>query len=635
MRGAAGAVRTVLPYDTLETRSFSIIAHIDHGKSTLADRLLEHTQTIPSDGSNKQVLDKLKVERERGITVKSQAVSMLYKDPNRTDTKPILLNLIDTPGHVDFAYEVRRSLSVCQSALLVVDATQGIQAQSISVFKIAQQCGVKIIPVLNKVDLPASNPARCVAQLSDILGIDMADPANAPLLVSAKTGEGVDKVLHALISRTQPLLGVEGGAIEQRGLHGLRALVFDSWYDKYRGVIALTSIVDGAVRKGDHIASMHTGKKYEVLDLGVHHPGPISTPVLRKGQVGWIITNMKDTEEASVGDTFHRVGERIEALPGFRPAVPTVFAGIFPTAKTDFLKLEDAIQRLAINDRSITMQRESMMALGQGYRLGFLGTLHLDVFRQRLEDEYGHEIIVTTPTVPFRITYKNGAQVLCSNPVEFPDESVRKTHVADMQEPTVLGSLVCPEEYTGAMMELCAEHRGEQLDIDFSNAGATQVHMLYKLPLAEVVTDFFDKLKSRSSGFASFDYEDGDYASSDLIKLRFLVANAPVDALELVLHRSKAVQYARMWVKKLKDAIPRQQFEIKIQACAGSKVLASETQSAYRKDVTAGLYGGHYERKLKHLNKQKEGKKKLKAMSLGRVRVPQEVFVKILDTRKK
>lgn len=388
-----------------------------------------------------------------------------------------------------FAYEVRRSLSVCQSALLVVDATQGIQAQTISVYKIAKQCGVTIIPVLNKVDLPASDPERCVGQLSDMLGMDMSDPANAPLLVSAKTGKGVPAVLHALVERTPPLPGVDGVSLEQRGLKGFRALVFDSWYDKYRGVIALVSITDGAVKKGDTVASHHTGKRYGVLDLGVNNPEPISTLILRKGQVGWMITNMKDTAEANIGDTFYRAGEQVPALPGFRPALPTVFAGIFPTDKSDFLKLEDAIQRLAINDRSITMQRESMTALGQGYRLGFLGTLHLDVFRQRLEDEYGHEILVTTPTVPFRITYRDGTQTLCSNPVEFPDESIRKTHVELMEEPYVVGSLVCPEEYTGAMMELCAEHRGEQIDIEFSSGGASQVHMEYQLPLAEVVTD--------------------------------------------------------------------------------------------------------------------------------------------------
>lgn len=388
-----------------------------------------------------------------------------------------------------FAYEVRRSLSVCQSAILVVDATQGIQAQTISVYKIAKQCGLTVIPVLNKVDLPASDPEQCIGQLTDMLGIDTSDPMNAPLLVSAKTGQGVDQVLRALIERTAPLPGVDGKSLEQRGLPGFRALVFDSWYDRYKGVIALVSIADGAVRKGDMVASFHTGKRYEVLDLGVNNPEPVSTPILRKGQVGWLITSMKDTAEANIGDTFYRVGEKVEALPGFRPALPTVFAGIFPTDKSDFLKLEDAIQRLAINDRSITMQRETMTALGQGYRLGFLGTLHLDVFRQRLEDEYGHEILVTTPTVPFRVTYRDGKQVLCSNPVDFPDESIRKTHVENMEEPFVLGSLVCPEEYTGAMMELCAEHRGEQLDVDFSASGGAQVHMQYKLPLAEVVTD--------------------------------------------------------------------------------------------------------------------------------------------------
>lgn len=620
--------QATIPYDELETRTFSIIAHIDHGKSTLADRLLECTNTIPSHASNKQVLDKLKVERDRGITVKSQAVSMLYQTPERA--KPLLLNLIDTPGHVDFAYEVRRSLSVCQSALLVVDATQGIQAQTISVYRIAEQCGLTVIPVLNKVDLPASNPEQCAEQLRDILGMDTT--VHTPLHVSAKTGQGVDRVLEALVERTPPLPGMQR---QDREPPGLRALVFDSWYDKYRGVIALISVMDGAVRKGDMIEAYHSGKRYEVLDLGLNHPEPVSVPILRKGQVGWLITTMKDTEEASIGDTFHRAHETVEPLPGFRPALPTVFAGIFPTDKSEFLKLEDAIQRLCINDRSISIQKETMTALGQGYRLGFLGTLHLDVFRQRLEDEYDHEILVTTPTVPFRITYNDETQVLCSNPADFPDEGTKKLHVACLEEPSVKGSLVCPEEYTGAMMKLCAEHRGEQLDIEFSRAAQaqSQVYMQYRLPLAEIVTDFFDKLKSRSSGFASFDYEEDEYISSDLVKLTFLVAGAPVDALDMVLHRSKASLVGRTFAQRLKDAIPRQQFEIKVQACVGGKVVASETVRAYRKDVTAGLYGGHYERKLKHLNKQKEGKKRLKAMSLGRVQVPHKAFMDILDTR--
>ena len=551
-----------------------------------------------------------------------------------------------------------RSLSVCQSALLVVDATQGIQAQTISVYKIAQECNVTVIPVLNKVDLPAADTERCVAQLRDILGMDVDAPEHRPLLVSAKTGKGVDAVLQALVDRTRALPGVENGALEQRQGPGFRALVFDSWYDQYRGVIALVSITDGAIRVGETIASLYTGKRYEVLDLGINNPEPVSTPVLRKGQVGWLISNMKDTDEAKVGDTFRRASEKVQALPGFRPTLPTVFAGLFPVDKSEFLKLEDAIQRLAINDRAITMQKESMTALGQGYRLGFLGTLHLDVFRQRLEDEYGHEILVTTPTVPYRVTYRDGTQRLVSNPVDFPDESIRKTHIAAVEEPYVVGSLVCPEEYTGTMMELCAEHRGEQLDIDFSSTGARQVHMQYALPLAEVVTDVrarrpddADRSSSTSSSRAARALPRSTTTRTTTARrsssryvlepvrvtdqqLRFLVASTPVDALELVLHRSKATLAARRWVKRLKEAVPRQQFEIKIQACVGTKVLASETLSAYRKDVTAGLYGGHYERKLKHLNKQKEGKKRLKAMSLGKVQVPQKAFLEVFDTRR-
>ncbi|KAN0066460.1 Translation factor guf1 mitochondrial [Thecaphora frezii] len=640
-------------FDRLEPRTFSIISHVDHGKSTLADRLLELTGTISKDDANKQVLDKLKVERERGITVKSQAVSMVYhyEGPRNGQQGPkpgkYLLNLIDCPGHVDFSYEVSRSLSACQSALLVVDATQGVQAQSITVFELARQRDLLIVPVLNKSDLPAADPERCIVQMDEILGLDVAEPGQEPLLISAKTGQGVEEVLRALVERTAPLEGTEEGKLEGREGPGFRALVFDSWYDQYRGVVSLVSIADGAVKKGDRIASSHTGKKYEVLALGVNYPEMVPTEVLRKGQVGWVIANMKDMGEALIGDTFHLAHEKVEPLEGFAPTVPMVFAGIFPVETTDFLKLEEAINRLALNDRSVTVQRESSMALGQGCRLGFLGLLHLDVFRQRLEDEYGHAILVTSPSVPYRVHWKDasrGSEVI-SNPIEFPEDGDRKTKVVRLEEPMVLGTVRCPEEYTGEIMSLCAEHRGEQLDfqmVEFSNShksaksGLKQVEMRYRLPLGEIVSDFFDKLKSRSSGFANFDYVEDGYAEADLVKLQFWVSGAQVDALAMVLHRAKAVSTARAWVKKLKEIVPRQQFEVSIQAgFGGSKVLARENLSAYRKDVTAGLYGGHYDRKLKKLQAQKEGKKRLKTMGFGKVQIPTEKFLQVLDTRSK
>ncbi|KAK0527815.1 Translation factor guf1 mitochondrial [Tilletia horrida] len=656
------------PFDRLEPRSFSICAHIDHGKSTLSDRILEYTNTIPKNAANKQVLDTLKVERERGITVKSQAVSMVYHhDPN---SPPYLLNLIDTPGHVDFAWEVSRSLAACQVALFVIDATQGVQAQSISVFRIAKSLNLHIIPILNKIDMPAADPARCIAQLRDLLGIDTDHPAHAPICISAKTGQGVDQVLRAIVERTAPIPGAEHGSIEARDGPGFRALVFDSWFDHFRGVVALVSVKDGAVRKGDRIASCVTGKKYEVIELSINNPSPVKVPILRKGQVGMIVANMKNIEDAEIGDTFHLAHETVEPLESFEGTTPMVFAGIFPIDSTEWPKLEDSIRRLTLNDRSITYTRDSSLALGQGARLGFLGTLHLSVFRQRLEDEFGQRIIVTAPSVPYRLTYADGSTRIISNPAEFPDESgaaAGKKKVVEIEEPMVMGVLACPDEYVGAMMELCAEHRGEQLETkvaEFTSAATTHdggegssaeggggggggggsgttrpsdapimLEMTYRLPLGEIATTFFDSLKSRSKGYATFSYSPDGYARADIVKLSLLVAGARVDALDLCLERSKAVGAGRGWVKKLKEVVPRQQFEVAVQATVAGKIVARETVAAYRKDVTAGLYGGHYERKLKHLNKQKAGKARLKEIGLGRVSVPHHKFVQLLDNR--
>ncbi|CEH17181.1 gtp-binding protein lepa [Ceraceosorus bombacis] len=611
-------------FSALPVTSFSIIAHIDHGKSTLADRLLELTGCIPAGPGNKQFLDTLKVERERGITVKSQAVSMVWNG--------CLLNLIDTPGHVDFAYEVSRSLSACQVALLVVDASQGIQSQTLSVLRIARSRNLLIIPVLNKIDLPASDPERVLDQLTE-LGLDVGPGGKEEAInVSAKTGAGVDKVLERLVLQARR----RDEELAER--QPLRALVFDSWYDSYKGVVALVAIYDGVLRKGDRVCSSATGKRYEILNAGVNSPTANSTNELRTGQVGWVMMNMKVLEEAMIGDTLHHANARVEPLEGFKPTVPMVFAAAFPLDTTDFPKLEDAITRLALNDRSVTVARESSMALGQGCRLGFLGTLHLDVFRQRLEDEYGQTILVTAPTVPFRLTTKDGKQTHLNNPTEFPEDTSKGGSYTEIAEPVVKGTLICPEEHVGPMMELCAEHRGEELDCvfdDTSYGDSREVRMVYRLPLAEIVTDFFGKLKSRSSGFAAFEYEVDGYMASDLVKLSFLINGTPVDALANVIHRSKAVAAGRDMASRLREKIPRQQFEIAIQAIVGAKVIARETVKAYRRDVTAGLYGGHYERKLKHLTKQKEGKKRLREMSFGRVQVPQDAFLSVLDTRPK
>ncbi|KAG8217607.1 P-loop containing nucleoside triphosphate hydrolase protein [Butyriboletus roseoflavus] len=607
------------PCDSI--RNFSIIAHIDHGKSTLADRLLELTGTIPKKtfGSNQQVLDKLKVERERGITVKAQTASMMHA----VNSKKYLLNLIDTPGHVDFSWEVSRSLAASQGALLLVDATQGVQAQSISVFHIAKERGLTIIPVLNKIDMPASQPERVALQLQSTFGVDPVDV----LQISAKTGQGVEAVLRAIVERIPP----PSASVERP----LKALLFDSHYDRYRGVISLVSLHNGTIRKGDKIASCHTRKKYEVQEVGIMHPEELPTASLRPGQVGYIACNMKESSEAYVGDTLYRVGAPVDPMPGFRPAKAMVYAGIFPVDTNDFIKLEESVKRLTLTDRSVSVQRESSSALGQGCRLGFLGTLHMDVFRQRLEDEYDANIIVTAPTVPYKVIYKDKI-VFVSNPTEFPELSDSSSGVKEVQEPVVKATIIVPEDYLGEMMELCFAHRAEDLDHRYLDAGATKsacIILTCTVPLSEIVTDFFDKLKSKSSGYASFDYENVGYKQSNLSKMVFLLNGKPVDALALIVHRSAQQEVGRTWVKKLHKVIPRQLFEVPIQAAIGKKIIARETLKALRADVTAGLYGGHYERKMKHLENQKESKRRMKR--IGSVDLPQEAFFDILSTKAK
>ncbi|KAF7311516.1 Translation factor GUF1, mitochondrial [Mycena kentingensis (nom. inval.)] len=584
-------------------RNFSIIAHIDHGKSTLADRLLELTGTIKKKevGKNEQVLDKLKVERERGITVKAQTASMVHP----VNGKPHILNLIDTPGHVDFSWEVSRSLAACQGALLLVDASQGVQAQSISVFHIAKERGLTIIPVLNKIDLPAAQPERIAAQMQSTFG---TDPAGI-IQISAKTGMGVDKVLQAIIERIPP----PKGSTEDP----LKAFLFDSFYDRYRGVISLVAVQDGILKKGT--------RPYRV----VSHAQEI------RGHRGYIACNMKESSEAHIGDTLHRSGSNVDPMPGFKPAKPMVYAGIFPVDSNDFPKLEESIKRLALTDRSVYVQRESSSALGQGLRLGFLGTLHMDVFRQRLEDEHDANIIVTAPTVPYKIVYHKSKDVFISNPTEFPDAMEAAGKVKEIQEPVVRASIIVPEDYFGEMMDLCFIHRAEDVEhryLDAGTADSARIMLTCTIPLSEIVTDFFDQLKSRSSGFASFDYEEAGYRPSNLAKMVFLLNGKPVDALALIVHRSKEDEIGRVWVQKLHKVIPRQQFEVPIQAAVGKKIIARETLKAYRADVTGGLYGGHVERKMKQLALQKEGKRRMKRM--GSVEMPQEAFFEIMSTKK-
>ncbi|PFH54152.1 hypothetical protein AMATHDRAFT_135267 [Amanita thiersii Skay4041] len=605
-------------YATDVIRNFSIIAHIDHGKSTLADRLLELTGTIQiKHGTrNEQVLDKLKVERERGITVKAQTASMLHQHEN----KQYLLNLIDTPGHVDFSWEVSRSLAACQGALLLVDASQGVQAQSISVFHIAKERGLTIIPVLNKIDLPAAQPDRIAAQLETTFGVNPSEI----LYISAKTGKGVEAVLEAIINRIPPPTSQEG--------EPFKAFLFDSFYDKYRGVISLLNVQNGIIQKGDKIASCHTRKKYEITELGIMYPEQVPTSTLHPGQVGYIACNMKESSEAHIGDTLHRVGQPVEPMPGFQPMKAMVYAGIYPIDSNDFPKLEESIKRLTLTDRSVIVQRETSSALGQGCRLGFLGTLHMDVFRQRLEDEFNANIIITAPTVPYKIIYPD-KEVFISNPTDFPDATDTTTHVKEIQEPVVKASIIFPEEYMGDMMDLCFEHRAVDLDykhIDAEEASSSRrIILICVIPLSEIVTDFFNQLKGRSCGFASFDYEDAGYLKSDVAKISFLLNAKPIDALALIVHKSAQDTVARRWVKKLHKIIPRQLFEVPIQAAIGKKIIARETLKALRRDVTAGLYGGHYERKLKHLENQKESKKRMR--KLGKVELPQEAFFEILS----
>ncbi|KAG8947680.1 Translation factor guf1 mitochondrial [Tulasnella sp. 424] len=537
-----------------------------------------------------------------GVTVKAQTASMLTEHSGAT----YLLNLIDTPGHVDFAWEVLRSLTACQGALLLVDASQGVQAQTLSVYHAAKDRGVKIIPVVNKIDLPAADPERIIAQMSATLDIDPSEV----IRVSAKAGIGISNVLQAIIDRIPP----PDAQREEK----LKALLFDSSYDRYRGVISLFSLQDGQLKKGTWLLPQ---------EYWGYEPGGNAGC----NTVGYVACNMKQSSEAHIGDTFYRMGEPVEPLGGFKQSKAMVYAGVFPVDSNDFPKLEESIARLTLTDRSVSVQRESSAALGQGCRLGFLGTLHMDVFRQRLEDEYDANVIITSPSVPYEILYRGGKLKHVSNPVDFPDP--HEHTVIEVREPMVKATIIVPDEYLGDMMDLVSSHRGNDIEHKYLDTGSTAARAMLTstLPLSEIVTDFFDKLKQRSSGFASFDYEDAGYMQSDLYKMMLQLNGKPIDALAMVVHKSNVQKVGRIWTKKLKEVIPRQLFEVAIQATIGSKVQARETISAIRKDVTAGLYGGHYERKLKHLERQKESKKKMK--KVGNIELPQEAFYDILRAK--
>lgn len=587
-------------------RNFSIIAHIDHGKSTLADRLLETTGTISTRTKHEQFLDKLQVEKERGITVKAQTASLFYEHNGEI----YLLNLIDTPGHVDFSYEVSRSLYACQGALLLVDAAQGIQAQTMANFYLAFEQNLTIIPAINKIDLANADPERVIHEMEKVFDID---PKNV-LQISAKTGVGVENILPAVIANvSSPKSFVK---------KDLKALLFDSWFDEYRGVICLIELIDGVLKKGDKIVASSTQQQYEILEVGLMYPEPTPMGALYAGQVGYIIAGMKTVKEARVGDTLHHVKKPVKPLPGFKRAKPMVFAGVYPIESSQYEDLKDAIEKLTLNDPSVHVEKESSTALGFGFRCGFLGLLHMDVFKQRLEQEYDLGIITTAPTVLYKVKLTSGEEISVENPSKFPDT----VKIQEVLEPTIKSTIITPKEFLGNILKLCQERRGEQLDLTYLDE--KRVVLSYLLPLNETVLDFYDKLKSCSAGYASFDYEEAEYAPAKLVKMNILLNGKAVDALSVIVHRDKAYYIGRELAQKLRKVIHRQMFEVAIQAAIGSKVIARETVSAIRKDVTAKCYGGDITRKRKLLEKQKAGKKKMK--QVGNVELPQEAFLTIL-----
>jgi len=588
-------------------RNFSIIAHIDHGKSTLSDRLLEVTGTISERQKKDQFLDKLQVERERGITVKAQTASMFYEHKGQT----YLLNLIDTPGHVDFSYEVSRSLHACQGAVLLVDATQGVEAQTIANFYLAFEQNLTIIPVINKIDMTASDVERTKHQMVKLFDFNPADI----LLVSAKTGVGIHELLQSVIKH----IPAPEGDIQLP----TKALLFDSWFDEYRGVVCLLAIKDGVIKKGDQVTLAQTGTSYEILELGLMYPNETITNVLYAGQVGYLMTGMKTIHEARIGDTIYLTKAPVPAFPGFKPAKPMVFAGIFPIDSDDFTVLSEAIEKLTLNDASVSVEKKSSPALGLGFRCGFLGLLHMDVFKQRLEQEYGMNVIATAPSVRYQIKLKDKAELITlESPADFPEPQQIET----IYEPVISATIITPKQYLGNIIKLCEEKRGTQESMTFMDED--RIILRYKLPLNEVAIDFYDQLKSLSSGYASLDYEEAGYEPADLVKMDILINKKSIDALSLIVHEDKAYYIGRDLTERLKKAIPRQLFEISIQAAIGAKIIARSTVSALRKDVTAKCYGGDITRKRKLLEKQKEGKKKMK--SVGNVEIPQEAFLSIL-----
>lgn len=589
-------------------RNFSIVAHIDHGKSTLADRLIQLTGTVAERDMKEQLLDAMDIERERGITIKANTVRIEYP---AKDGETYVLNLIDTPGHVDFGYEVARSMQAVEGSLLVVDATQGVEAQTLANVYTAIEADHEIVPVLNKVDLPAAEPDRVREQIEDVIGID----ASEACLISAKTGVGIPDVLEAIVQKLPP---PDAGDPNKP----LKAMLVDLKYDQYLGVICIVRIIDGTLKKGDRIRMMKTGGTYDVDDVGVYRPAMTNVKSLGPGEIGYLNASIKQVRDTRVGDTITHEKKPCETpLPGFKPSVPVVFCGLFPVDANDFEDMRDAIEKLALNDASFTYEMETSAALGFGFRCGFLGLLHLEVIRDRLEREYNIELITTAPSVIYHLYKKDGERMDLHNPADMPD----MTYVDHIEEPRIKATVMVPDEYLGDVLKLCQERRGIQLDLTYVGGRAMTV---YDLPLNEVVFDFYDRLKSVTKGYASFDYEMIGYREDNLVKMSILVNDEPVDALAMMVHRDRAEMRGRAMCEKLKELIPRHMFKIPIQAAIGGKVIARETLSAMRKDVTAKCYGGDATRKKKLLEKQKAGKKKMR--QFGKVEIPQEAFISAL-----
>ena len=593
--------------NTKNIRNFAIIAHIDHGKSTLADRLIQFCGGLSEREMKDQVLDSMDIERERGITIKAQTVRLNYKDSNSNEYQ---LNLIDTPGHVDFSYEVNRSLSACEGSILVVDAAQGVEAQTLANVYQAIDLNHEIIPVINKIDLPAAEPDRVCRQIEEVIGLDASDA----IKVSAKTGEGIEDIFGALIERLpQP---------KEDTSETSKALLVDSWYDSYLGVVVLVRVIAGELSKGQKIKMLGTNSSYTIDEVGIFTPKKVSLKAIQAGEIGYIIAGIKNVSDTQVGDTITDFQKPCkDALKGFRPSQPSVFCGLFPTDSGDFEDLRDSIEKLSLNDSSFQYETENSAALGFGFRCGFLGLLHLEIVRERIEREFNIDLITTAPSVIYKIHLTNGDVIKLHNPADMPEV----TNIKAIEEPWIKATILVPDEYLGAVLKLCEERRGHQVDLTYAG---TRAMVVYDLPLNEVVFDFYDRLKSVSSGYASFDWQLEDYKAEKLVKMSVLVNEEPVDALSIIVHADRSFNRGRTMCKKLKDLIPRHQFKIPVQAAIGGKIIARETIPPFRKDVTAKLYGGDVTRKMKLLEKQKKGKKKMR--EFGQVNIPQEAFISAL-----